>query len=262
MTDLREQLLLRRAHLDDPYPLQYVHWLQSYFIDRSGLSPILLHEAWISIRLGALAIVLILALGVWLGVASAARRGTWTDHLATVAASVGYSIPNFIWAIWLSFLFTALLYRWTGGLLYVDVFWTGQPIQWFLPAVALALPQAGLVVRVVRASMLETLSLDYVRTARAKGLDGRAVLVRHALRNALIPLVTVMGPIAVTTIMGSIVVENAFGIPGLGTELVRGIFGRQYFTVTGVFTYYSVLAGLAMLLVDLTYSVLDPKIRF
>lgn len=139
--------------------------------------------------------------------------------------------------------------------------WAGQPVQWLLPALALALPQAGLVARIVRASMLDVLSLDYVRTAWAKGLQETAVLMRHALRNALIPMVTVMGPIAVTTIMGSIVVENVFGVPGLGPELVNGIFNRAYFTVTGVFTYYSVLAGLAMLAVDLAYLVIDPRMR-
>ncbi len=142
------------------------------------------------------------------------------------------------------------------------MFWQGQPIQWALPAIALATPQAGLVARVVRASMLDTMTSDYVRTAWAKGVAERVVLVRHALRNSLIPLVTVMGPIAVTTVMGSIVVENVFNVPGLGVELVRSILGRAYFTVTGVFTYYSLIAGLAMLAVDLTYVAIDPRIRY
>jgi ABC-type dipeptide/oligopeptide/nickel transport system permease component len=259
MTDAREQLLIHRAHLDDPYPLQYLHWLDTYF--NGGLSPVLLGEAWTSIRLGLFAIVLMLGVGIWAGVASAANRGTRIDHLAGLGGSIAYAVPNFVWAMWLSFFFTALLFRWTGGLLYIEVGW-GQPVQWVLPAVALATPQAGLVARIVRSSMLDTLGQDYVRTAWAKGLQERAVLLRHALRNALIPLVTVMGPIAVSTLMGSLVVENVFGVPGLGPELVRSIFSRAYFTATGVFTYYSLLAGLAMLLVDVAYVAIDPKIRY
>lgn len=209
-----------------------------------------------------LALVLILGPGIWAGVASAARPGTRTDQLIRLGASVGYAVPNFVLALLLLVLFTAWIYRWSGGLFYVDVAWHGQPIQWALPAIALAIPQAGLVARVVRASMLDTLTADYVRTARAKGLAERAVLLRHALRNSLIPLVTVMGPIAVTTLMGSIVVENVFNLRGLGPELVRGILARAYFTVTGVFTYYSLLAGLAMLAVDAAYVSIDPKIRY
>lgn len=179
MTDTREALLLHRAHLDDPYPLQYVHWLENYF--SGGLAPLLMNEAWTTIRLGSFAIILMLAFGVWTGVASAARRGTRFDYYASVGASIAYAVPNFVWAMFLLYLFTILAYRWTGGLLYVEVGW-GQPVQWALPAIALALPQYGLVARLVRTSVLDTLTQDYVRTAWAKGLQERAVLLRHALR--------------------------------------------------------------------------------
>ena len=260
MTDARMRILVSRAHLNDPLPLQYLHWMQSYFA-KGGLSPLLLNEAWITVRLGFLAVVIMLTLGVWLGVVSATRRGTVTDHLARFASSVGFAVPNFVWAMWLFYFFTPVLYRWTGGAFFIPVGW-GEPTQWIPPAIALALPQAGLVARVVRASMLDALGEDYVRTAWAKGLQERAVVMRHALRNSLIPLTTVMGPIAVATLMGSIVVENAFSVPGLGPELVQGIFNRAYFTVTGVFTYYSLLAGLAMLVVDVAYRFIDPRIRF
>lgn len=260
MTDRREQVLLERAGLTDPYPVQYLRWLHSYFA--GGLSSLLFGEAWISLRLGLLAIALVLAFGVWAGVAAAARYGTRTDHTITVGASIAYAVPNFVWAMFLSYFFYALLYRWSGGVIYIDVAWHGDLIQWVMPAIALALPPAGIVARVVRASMLEALGQDYVRTAWAKGVAERAVLVRHALRNALVPVVSMMGPIAVTTLMGSIVVEKAFDVPGLGPELVNGILGRAYFTVTGVFTFYSLLAGLAMLTVDVVYTAVDPKIRY
>lgn len=260
MTEARERVLLHRAHLDDPYPIQYVHWLQSYFAS-SDLSPLLWKEAWISVRLGLLAIALTLVVGIWAGVASAANRGKPVDYVTGFAASVAYAVPNFVWAMWLFFFFSALLYRWTGGLVYVPVGW-GDPVQWVLPAVALATPQTGLVARIVRTSVLDTLGQDYVRTALAKGLQERSVLLRHALRNSLIPLTTVMGPIAVATLMGSLVIERIFDVPGLGSELVYSIFNRAYFIATGVFTFYSVLAGLAMIAVDVAYVVLDPRIRY
>jgi ABC-type dipeptide/oligopeptide/nickel transport system permease component len=258
MTDSREQILVHRAHLDDPYPLQYLHWLNTFF--SGDMSPILMGQAWTTIRLGLLAMVLTLAVGGWAGVVAAARQGTRADHLIGTVSSVAYAVPNFVWGMALLLLFTILMYRWTGGLLYIEIGW-GEPVQWLLPALALALPQAGLVTRLIRSSMLDTLREDYVRTAWAKGLQERAVVVRHSFRNALIPLVTLMGPIAVSTLMGSIVVEKAFSVPGLGQELIRSILGRDYFMATGIFTYYSLLAGLAMLAVDLAYSVIDPRIR-
>ncbi|HKW73586.1 MAG TPA: ABC transporter permease [Candidatus Dormibacteraeota bacterium] len=259
MTEARERLLLHRAHLDDPYPIQYVHWIQTFFTDKA-LSSTLLGEASISVRLGLIAITLTLAVGIWAGVASAANRGTRIDYVAGFLGSVAYAIPNFVWSIWLFFFFSVVLYRWTGGLFYVEVGW-GQPMQWVVPAIALALPRTGFVTRIVRASVLETLGTDYVRTAWAKGLGEKVVLLRHALRNALLPLLTVMGPIAVTTLMGSLIVENVFDAPGLGSELVYSIFHRAYFIATGVFTYYSLLAGLAMLAVDVAYVFIDPRIR-
>jgi oligopeptide transport system permease protein len=260
MTSTREQILLQRAGLTDSYPVQYLHWLQTYFA--GGMSSSLYQEAWISIRLGLLAVLLMLVFGIWAGVAAAGRHGTATDHLVRAGASVAYAVPNFVWAMWISFFSSALLFRWTGGLIYVDVSWHSDPIHWLLPAVALALPQTGFVARIVRASVLDAMGQDFVRTAWAKGLTERLVLVRHALRNALIPLATVMGPIAVATLMGSIVVERAFSVPGLGPDLINSIFDRAYFTVTGIFTFYSLLAGLAMLTVDLAYAVIDPKIRY
>jgi ABC-type dipeptide/oligopeptide/nickel transport system permease component len=260
MTEARERFLLHRAHLDDPYPIQYVHWLQTYFTG-GDLAPVLWREAWISVRLGLLAIAITLVAGISAGVAAAANRGQRVDHVTGIAATVAYAVPNFVWAMWLFFFFSALMYRWTGGLIFVPVGW-GEPVQWVLPAVALATPQAGLVSRIVRASMLDTLGHDYIRTAWAKGLTERALLLRHALRNSLIPLTTVMGPIAVATLMGSLVIEKIFDVPGLGAELVYSIFNRAYFIATGVFTIYSVLAGLLMITVDIAYVALDPKIRY
>ncbi len=131
-----------------------------------------------------------------------------------------------------------------------------------VPALALGLPYASYVARLTRASMLETIRTDYVRTAWAKGLKARVVVVRHALRNALIPVVTILGPLITGIITGSVVIENIFGIPGLGKEFVTSILARDYNIVIGVFTFYAALVGLANLTVDVIYPILDPRIRY
>jgi ABC-type dipeptide/oligopeptide/nickel transport system permease component len=118
------------------------------------------------------------------------------------------------------------------------------------------------VARLTRASMLEVIRQDYVRTARAKGLKETTILARHALRNALIPVTTILGPLVIGIITGSVVIENVFGIPGLGKEFAQSILNRDYFIVIGVFTMYAGMVGLANLLVDLGYVVLDPRIRY
>jgi oligopeptide transport system permease protein len=131
-----------------------------------------------------------------------------------------------------------------------------------VPALALGLPYASYVARLTRASMLETIRTDYVRTAWAKGLKSRVVVLRHALRNALIPVVTILGPLTTGIITGSVVIENIFGIPGLGKEFITSILSRDYNIVIGVFTFYAALVGLANLAVDVIYPILDPRIRY
>jgi oligopeptide transport system permease protein len=152
-------------------------------------------------------------------------------------------------------------YIWTGGSVYYNPGW-GDWTQIPVPALALGLPYASYVARLTRASMLETIRTDYVRTAWAKGLKARAVVVRHALRNALIPVVTILGPLVTGIITGSVIIENIFGIPGLGKEFVTSILSRDYNIVIGVFTFYAALVGLANLTVDVIYPFLDPRIRY
>ena len=162
-------------------------------------------------------------------------------------------------------LFAVYLYNWSGGVLYYEVGWEGTygtPGQILLPAFALGFPYASIVARLTRASMLEVLRQDYIRTAKAKGLTDRIVIIRHALRNALIPVVTILGPLTIGIITGSVVIENIFGIPGLGKEFVTSILSRDYNIVIGVFTFYALAIGLANLLVDLLYTVIDPRIRY
>ena len=266
--------LLHFYHLDLPLPDQYVRFvggvlhgdLGESLVNRSvQITPLLLREARVSLEVGAAAIVFTIGIGVLLGVIAAVRQNTWVDYLATTTSVIGYSMPNFVIASLLFLLFGVALYNWTGGALYYNSGWTGSYgtiDQIIVPGFALGFPYASIVARLTRASMLEVIRQDYVRTARAKGLTNRVVTIRHALRNALIPVVTILGPLVIGIITGSVVIENIFGIPGLGKEFATSILQRDYNIVIGLFTFYAVIIALANLLVDLLYTVIDPRIRY
>jgi len=227
--------------------------------------PLLLREARVSAEVGAAAIVFTVGIGILLGVIAAVRQNTWVDYLATTTSVIGYSMPNFVIASLLFLLFGIGLYAWTGGALYYNSGWTGTYgtfDQILIPGFALGFPYASIVARLTRASMLEVIRQDYVRTARAKGLTSRVVVIRHALRNALIPVVTILGPLVIGIVTGSVVIENIFGIPGLGKEFATSILNRDYNIVIGLFTFYAIIIALANLLVDLLYTVIDPRIRY
>lgn len=268
---LRMAQLLHQFNLDLPWPQQYWIWLTHAIRGDMGVSlssnrglpltPVLVREASVSVTLGFFAILFTVGIGIGLGTLAAIRQNTWVDYVASTAAVITYSIPNFVWAFLLIMLTVTGLYAWTGGAIYEDIGW-GKPEQIPVPALALGLPYAAIVARLTRASMLEVIRQDYVRTAWAKGLAGRVVVIRHALRNALIPVVTILGPLVTAIITGSVVIEYLFGIPGLGKEFVESILGRDYNVTVAVFTSYALLVGVANLLVDLSYPLLDPRIRY
>jgi len=266
--------ILHHYHLDLPLWDQYRLFIAGILHGDLGeslvnrgipITPLLLREASVSFEVGATALLFTIGLGMVLGVIAAIKQNTWVDYLATATSVIGYSMPNFVIASVLVLVFAVYLYNWSGGVLYYEVGWEGTygtPGQILLPAFALGFPYASIVARLTRASMLEVLKQDYVRTARAKGLSDRIVIIRHALRNALIPVVTILGPLTIGIITGSVVIENIFGIPGLGKEFVTSILSRDYNIVIGVFTFYALAIGLANLLVDLLYTVIDPRIRY
>jgi oligopeptide transport system permease protein len=265
-----EAALLHHYHLDLPWPQQYVIWIQGLAHGDLGeslvnlgtqITPLLLRESTVSLTLGLAAVVVTIVVGMSLGVLAAIRQNTWVDYVASTASVIGYSVPSFVWAFLLILLTVSGFYAWTGGQIYEDIGW-GKPEQIPVPAIALGLPYAAIVARLTRASMLEVIRQDYVRTAWAKGLSARVVILRHALRNALIPVATILGPLVTGIITGSVVIEFLFGIPGLGQEFVTSILSRDYNIVIGVFTFYAALIGLANLAVDLLYPVLDPRIRY
>jgi ABC-type dipeptide/oligopeptide/nickel transport system permease component len=265
-----EAALLHHYNLDLPWPQQYLLWLQGLAHGDLGeslvnmgtpITPLLLGELKVSVTLGLAAVLVTVVVGMSLGVLAAIRQNTWIDYTASTAAVVGYSVPSFVWAFLLILLTVSGFYAWSGGQIYEDIGW-GKLEQIPVPAFALGLPYAAIVARLTRASMLEVIRQDYVRTAWAKGLSARVVILRHALRNALIPVATILGPLVTGIITGSVVIEFLFGIPGLGKEFVTSILSRDYNIVIGVFTFYAALVGVANLIVDLLYPILDPRIRY
>jgi len=268
-----EETLRAELHhygLDLPLPQQYANWVTGVLHGNLGeslvnhgvlITPLLVRETSVSATVGFFALLVTIGLGLVLGVIAALRQNTWVDYIASSTAVIGYSVPSFVIAIFGLLLFGHYLYVWTDGTVFYQPGW-GKVEQIPVPALALGLPYASYVARLTRASMLETIRTDYVRTAWAKGLKARVVVLRHALRNALIPVVTILGPLITGIITGSVVIENIFGIPGLGKEFVTSILARDYNIVIGVFTFYAALVGLANLAVDVIYPVLDPRIRY
>ena len=209
----------------------------------------------VSATLGLLSLALSATAGVALGVFAALRRNSALDFASVAFATAGASVPSFILGMLLLILFTGYLH-WlpSGG-------W-GSPQQAVMPVLALSAWPTAYIARVTRASVLDVLHQDYVRTARAKGLQERVVVLRHMLRNALIPVLTVIGPVAAMLVTGSFIIEQLFAIPGIGRAFVTSIGARDYGVIMGTTLFYTFIIVIANLLVDLLYGVIDPRIRY
>jgi oligopeptide transport system permease protein len=205
--------------------------------------------------LGTTAFVFAMIVGIALGMAAALRQNTWIDYVCVMFSTVFASVPGFVLGILLMIVFSVILHWFpTGG-------W-GSPSQVVMPAIALAALPAAFIARITRASTLETMRQDYVRTARSKGLLERVVLIRHILRNSLIPVVTVAGPQFAALVTGSVIVETIFSIPGIGRLFVEAVFARDYGLIMGTVLFYSFVISIANLVVDILYGVIDPRIRY
>ena len=215
----------------------------------------------VSLPLAIYALILSTALAIPVGVLAAAKRGAWPDLGVMAAAQIGIAIPNFWFAMLLVLLF-AIQLQWVsaGGFAGWDSFGAGLA-SLTLPAFALALPQAAILARVLRSALLETLEQDYIRTARAKGLSRRQTLWRHALRNAGIPVMTILGLQFSFLLAGAIIIENVFFLPGLGRLIFQGITQRDLIVVESVTMLLVFAAILVTFLVDLAYAALDPRLR-
>ena len=268
------QLLLHHYGLDQPLLVQYQRFLGGLLHGDLGeslvnrgvqITPLVLRELTVSAEVGIVALFFTIVLGIILGTIAAMRQNSWLDYLLSSLSVVGYSMPNFVIASFLILFFAIWLGNVTGGAFQYELGWSGtygNPGEIWLPAFALGFPYASFVARLTRASMLEVIRQDYIRTARAKGLKEQVVIIRHALRNSLIPVITILGPLVIGIITGGVVIENLFNIPGLGKEFAQSILNRDYNVVIGVFTMYAAMVGLANLLVDLAYTVIDPRIRY
>jgi oligopeptide transport system permease protein len=268
------QIQLHHYGLDQPLLVQYERFLGGMIHGDLGeslvnrgvkITPVVVRELTVSAEVGVVALFFTIVIGLILGTIAAMRQNTWLDYLLTATSVVGYSMPNFVIASFLILFFAIWLGNATGGAFQYNLAWDGTygtPGEIWLPAFALGFPYASFVARLTRASMLEVIRQDYIRTARAKGLTERIVIVRHALRNSLIPVITILGPLVVGIITGGVVIENIFNIPGLGKEFAQSILSRDYNVVIGVFTMYAAMVGFANLLVDLAYTSLDPRIRY
>jgi peptide/nickel transport system permease protein len=259
----------RDLGLTGSYPEQYWRWISGVLQGDLGVSlrntepvsTVLLDALPITFELMFLGLLIATVIGVPLGVLSAVKRDSKHDFAARVGGLIGVSIPSFFLAT-LLLLFTSKVFGWVPPLNYVPFY--EDPIenlsQFILPAISISVFTLAIVMRMVRATMLEVLGQDYVRTARAKGVKRQVVISRHALRNALIPVVTVVGFEIGILMGGSAIVEIIFGLPGLGNTLINAIFNRDYPVVQGATMLLAFIFIFANLLVDLLYGVLDPRI--
>jgi len=217
----------------------------------------------VTLALSAYAMVITLVAGVGLGVTAAVRQNSWVDQLCMTVALLGVSLPN-VWLAILFIMFFAVNLGWfpTGGYAPFSDGWGKALIALTLPAIALALTQIGLLARMARSSMLEVLRQDYVQTARAKGLPGWLVVGKHAMKNAMIPLVTVFGIILSLSLSGTVVIETVFSLPGMGRLIVNAIQRRDYPVIQGGLLLTAAALVLVNLAVDLLYAWLDPRVRY
>src|SRR5436309_4300169 len=259
----------KKLGLTGSYPEQYWHWashavrgdLGHSLLSQQAVSSMMTSALPIDIELIAIGIVIALAVGIPLGALSAVRRDKTVDYFSRVTGLIGISVPNF-WLATLLLIFTSRVLHWVPPLSYVSLFkdpWRNIQ-EFFLPAIAISVFTLAIVMRMVRATMLEVLNLDYVRTARAKGAPRRSVLVRHALRNALIPVVTVAGFEVGVLIGGAAVTEIIFGLPGIGYQLLHAIFQRDYPVVEASTLIIATAFVVANFFVDILYGILDPRI--
>lgn len=254
--------------LNDPLPIQYLRYLGNLVRGDFGRSvstqrpvgPDLLQRMPLTLQLAAASMLVVVLIAIPLGIVSATHRGGWQDNLAMGASLFGVSMPSFWIGIMLILLFSLQL-GWLPSVTRLD-----GPVSTLkaliLPALTLGLGLAGLVTRVTRSSMLEVLGQDYVRTARSKGLRSRVVLVRHAVRNALIPIVTVLGVQFASLLSGAVIVETIFAWPGMGRFAVDAILRRDYPVIMGTVLVFATIFVLVNLVVDVVYAWADPRVRY
>jgi oligopeptide transport system permease protein len=257
---------LRQAyHLDEPLYQQFARYIGN--LARGDFGPSFQYRDFsvteliqsgfpVSLRLGGFAMLLALFIGVLAGTIAALRQNSSTDHAVMAVSMTGISIPNFVMAPLMILLFAVHL-----GWLPAGGIGDGGVRNMLLPVISLALPQIAFISRLTRGSMIEVLRSNYIRTARAQGLPTRTIIFTHALKPALLPVVSYLGPATAAVITGSVVIEQIFSVPGLGRYFVQGALNRDYTLVMGVVVFYGILIIVFNFLVDLIYGFLDPRLK-
>ncbi|ABL68914.1 ABC transporter permease [Paracoccus denitrificans] len=261
--------LRQQMGLDLPLPLRYLHWLGGVltgdlghsFTYKTPVAGMILDRMQVSLPLALMALALAVLIALPIGMFAAARRGRTGDTAVMGATQIGIALPNFWFAMLLVLLFAVNL-RWLPAGGFPGWSHPGAALKsLLLPAVALALPQAAILARVLRSALVETLGQDYIRTARAKGLTAGQVLSRHALRNALIPVLTILGMQFSFLLAGAIIIENVFYLPGLGRLIFQAITQRDLIVVQSAVLVLVAAVILVTFLVDLSYALVDPRLR-
>lgn len=275
ITAVQKEMMMRKYGLDDPAFVQYTRYLKnvilkqdfgdSFRLQDQPVKTLILSKFKHTVKIGTIALIFGVIVGIFLGALAAIYRNSLWDHISTILAVVGVSIPGFVAAAFLQY-FMANKLGWFPYL-YQPTDVTRNISSWdsfysaILPAFSLALFVISSTMRYMRSELVEVLGSDYILLARAKGLSKPKVIVRHALRNALIPVITIIGPMTIGLMTGGIVVEQFFGVAGLGRLLLNGVQQNDYFLVLGVNFVFSFLFVTVILIIDLLYGVIDPRIR-
>jgi len=260
-----DQIVALKAQygLDKPVWQQYLSYMlgllhgdmgMSFQFSGQSVSYLIMSRIGPSLQLGLQAMILGTLLGILLGAVAAIRKNTWVDSVATIFAILGRSIPNFVFAALLQF-FLAYKLR-----LFPIALWDGFSSS-ILPTIALAMAPLANTARFMRTEMVDVLNSDYIELARSKGETRWQTVANHALRNSMIPIVTIIGPMAVDLMVGSLVVENVFAIPGIGEQFVKSITTNDYPVIMGLTIMYSFMLTVVILIVDILYGIIDPRIR-
>lgn len=257
------QIMKAKYGLDQPVPVQYAKYIGnllqgdlgiSFQFNNTPVTDLMIKRLGPSMQLGAQAMIVGTILGIMLGIFAALRQNTWVDYSATFIAVLGKAVPNFVFAGLLQY-FVAVKLGW-----FPVLFWKGFEYT-ILPTIALSIFPIAISARFMRTEMIEVLGSDYILLAKAKGASYYEIAVKHALRNALIPLVTVLGPLAISLMTGSLVVEKIFAIPGLGEQFVKSITVNDYPVIMGTTILFAALFVFIILVVDILYGIIDPRIR-
>ncbi len=253
-----------KYNLDDPLPVQYLNYMKglitfdlgpSYSKIGTTVNDLIESGFPASAKIGLMATVIIVALGIPLGVISALKQNKPIDYAVMIMATLGITVPSFVVA-------TVIIYFFAGKLGWIPSFGINDPKGYIGPVIALAGYSLSFVTRLTRSSMLEVLRQDYIRTARANGIKEFSVIMKHAMKNALIPVVTYVGPMIAAILTGSFVIEKIFAIPGIGRHFVESVSNRDYTTIMGITVFYAVFYLIMVFLVDVAYTLIDPRIKF